>query len=250
MIERVKQFIESKAAAFLALQVEVRKLTGFAAIAIALLMLTEFTIKMTMGSRPSLGDSVALVEFISHHANWILVVIVVDTFLMACLIIFFAGLRQLIIRSSKKLSWIADLAFGAGLVFVATTLTGDSMDAGAALNTVGKYAADPSVLRALTEGHMLLFGSIGCVLIALITAAFSYATFASNAVPKWTGWVGYGVAVVNLLSIPTVFGGTEASAFFSAGGAAVTLLATFPFLAWVIIVGIVTIRRQKDRKRT
>jgi hypothetical protein len=208
-------------------------------------MVVEFTLKMTMGTRPSLGDSTKLIEFINGHAIETLVVIIVDTFLMACLIVFFAGLRQLIIRSSKELSWIADLAFGAGLVFVAITLIGDSMDAGAALDTVGSYAPDASVLRALTEGHMLLFGSIGCILIALITSAFSYATFKSNAVPKWTGWIGYGVAILSLLSILTVFGGTEASSFFSAGGTGVTLLATFPFLAWVIIVGIVTIRKQR-----
>jgi hypothetical protein len=212
-------------------------------------MFMEFMLKITMGLRPSLGDDARLVEYISNHAIEILIVIIIDTFLMAFLIIFFAGLRQLIIKSNKNLSWIADLAFGAGMVFVAITLVGDSMDAGSALNTIGGYGADPSVLRALTEGHMLLFGSIGCILIALIISAFSYATFASNAVPKWTGWVGYGVAVLNLLSILTVFGGTNASSFFSAGGTGVTLLATFPFLAWVIIVGIVTIRKQPTSAR-
>ncbi|TAL15026.1 hypothetical protein EPN95_00770 [Patescibacteria group bacterium] len=241
---RLVRFIRRKANAFISKRLEVRVLTGFAAIAIAILMFTEFLVKIAMGSRPSLGDGAALSDFITNNATQTLAIIIIDTLLMSCLIIFFAGFRQLIIRSKRELSWITDLAFGAGLVFVAVTLVGDAMDAGAALDTVGNYAADPSVLRALTEGHMLLFGSIGCILTALVTATFAYTTFASNAVSKWTGWVGYGVAVLNLLAVPTVFGGTSATSFFSAGGAAVTLLATFPFLAWVIVVGIVTIRKQ------
>ena len=241
---RIVRFIRKKADAFISKRLEVRTLTGFAAVAIAILMLTEFLVKIAMGTRPSLANSTALVEFISNNSTSTLAIIIIDTLLMSCLIIFFAGFRQLIIRSKKDLSWITDLAFGAGLVFVAVTLVGDAMDGGAALDTVGSFTPDTSVLRALTEGHMLLFGSIGCILTALITATYAYTTFASNAVPKWTGWVGYGVALLNLLAVPTVFGGTNASAFLSAGGPAVTLLATFPFLAWVIVVGIVTIRKQ------
>ncbi|MDB5167592.1 MAG: hypothetical protein JWN26_737 [Candidatus Saccharibacteria bacterium] len=241
---RTLRFIRRKANSFVSKRLEVRTLTGFAAVAIAILMLTEFLVKIAMGTRPSLGDSVALSEFITNNATQTLAIIIIDTLLMSCLIIFFAGFRQLIIRSKRDLNWITDLAFGAGLVFVAVTLVGDAMDAGAALDTVSNYAANPSVLRALTEGHMLLFGSIGCILTALVTATFAYTTFASSAVPKWTGWVGYAVAVLNLLSVLTVFGGTSATSFFSAGGAGVTLLATFPFLSWVIVVGIVTIRKQ------
>ncbi len=242
--QQIVRSIRRYANAFISKRLEVRTLTGFAAIAIAILMLTEFFAKIATGTRPSLGDSAALTDYISSTATQTLAVIIIDTLLMSCLIIFFAGFRQLIIRARRELSWITDLAFGAGLVFVAITLVGDAMDAGAALDTVGTYAADPSVIRALTEGHMLIFGSIGCIITALITATFAYTTFASRAVPKWTGWVGYSVAVVNLLSVPTVFGGTNATSFFSAGGAGVTMLATFPFLIWVIAVGIVTIRKQ------
>lgn len=241
---RVMKFISVKANAFISKKLEVRTLTGFAAAAIAILTLTEFFVKVSIGTRPQLGDSSALVQFINANSTPTLAVIIIDTLLMSCLIIFFAGFRQLIIKANRTLSWITDLAFGAGLVFVALTLIGDAMDGGAALDTVGTYAADPSVLRALTEGHMLLFGSIGCILTALVTATFAYTTFASKAVPTWTGWVGYAVAVMNLLAVPTVFGGTSATSFVSAGGMGVTLLATFPFLLWVVAVGVVTVRNK------
>lgn len=241
--------IRMHANAFIKKRLEVQTLTGFAAIAIAILTLTEFFLKLSIGTRPQLGDSDALVLFITNTSTSTLAVIVIDTLLMACLIIFFAGFRQLIIRAKRELNWITDLAFGSGLVFVALTLIGDAMDGGAALDTVSKYGADPSVLRALTEGHMLLFGSIGCILTALVTATFAYTTFASNALPKWTGWVGYSVAIMNLLAVPTVFGGTSPTSFISAGGMGVTLLATFPFLLWIVAIGIVTIKNKNIRAK-
>lgn len=235
--------------AFIHQRPDVRKLTSYAAGAVAILTLSEFFVKITEGTRPALTNTEALISFISSNSTQTLVVIIIDTLLMACLIIFFAGFRQLIIKARHDLNWITDLAFGAGLVFVATTLVGDAMDAGAALDAAGSYAADASVIRGLTEGHMLLFGSIGCVLIALITSTFAYTTFASRAIPRWTAWVGYGVAVTSLLAVPTVFGGTSASAFTSAAGVGVTLLATFPFLVWVVAVGVVTVRNESPSKR-
>ena len=65
---------------------------------------------------------------------------------------------------------MADLGYGAGLIFVAVTLVGDAMDGGGALDTV-KQQADGTVIRALTEGHILMFGSIGCVMTALVIVA-------------------------------------------------------------------------------
>ena len=78
------------------------------------------------------------------------------------------------------MQWVADLAYGAGLVFVAVTLVGDAMEAGTALDVTG-MTGDYSVLRALTVGHTILFGSIGCVLTALVAAASAYVTLGSEA---------------------------------------------------------------------
>jgi hypothetical protein len=222
-------------------QPDILLLTGLSATVAALLIVSEFLIKLSMGSRPGLDQGEALINYMTQNATPTLVVIIIDTILMACLIIFFACFRQIIVRARHDLNWLVDIAFGASLVFVAITLVGDSMDAGTVLDTV-RLVPDASAIRALIEGHMLLFGSIGCVLTSLITALFAYATFASGAVPKWTGWIAYIVAILNILALPTAFGGTSATSFFSAGGAGVALFAIFPFLAWIIAVGIVAFR--------
>jgi len=222
----------------------VKTFIGISSIFVAILMIAEFLVKVNVPTRPPLDQTAALVAFMPHAANATITVIVIDTFLMASLLVFFAALRRLVTKEKPHHAWVADLAFAASVVFVAITLVGDSMDAGSAIDAVGQ-TADASVIRALTEGHIFLFGIIGGVMTALITACFAYITLATKVVPRWTGHLAYIVAILNLAIIPTAFGGTDAHNFFSAGGFGVTLVSTFPFLVWVIAIGIVTIRNQR-----
>ncbi len=226
---------------------DVRRWTGIAAITVAALLVTEFAVRMSMGDRPDLDDEKALADFIQGTAYRQLIVIMIDTFLMTAMIVLLAGFRQIVTHLRHDLQWIADLAFGAGLVFVTVTLIGDAMNGGTALDTVG-MDPDPSAIRALTEGYTLMFGATGCVLIALITGASGYVTLLSGALPRWTGWVAIGVAAASLLAVPTMFNGTSTANPFSAGGTVVTAFATFPFFAWAVAVGIVTIRGMTHRE--
>jgi hypothetical protein len=227
---------------------DVRRWTGIAAIGVAALMVTEFVVRTTMGHRPDLDERQQLAAFIDDTAFQALLVIMIDAFLMTAMIVLLAGFRQIITHTRRDVQWIADLAFGAGLVFVTVTLIGDSMNGGAALDTVG-MEPDPSAIRALTEGYTLMFGATGCVLIALVAGASGYVTLLSGALPRWTGWVAIAVAITSVLAVPTMFNGTSTDDPFSAGGDVVTAFATFPFFAWSVAVGIVTIRGMTHHER-
>lgn len=227
---------------------DVRLWTGIAAIAVAVLLLAEFTIRQVMGSRPSLEDSAALAEFMVRSSIPTLLIVMIDTILMASLIVFLAGFRQIITHARRELQWIADIGFGAGLVFVAITMVGDAMEAGAAFDVID-MPPDASAIRALTEGHILMFGATGCVLLALVSAASGYVTLASRALPAWTGWLAFAVAASNIAWVPSIFGGSSDTSFFSAGGVGVAVFATFPWLVWVVAVGVVTIRGTRHRRR-
>ncbi|MFB2556571.1 hypothetical protein [Herbiconiux liangxiaofengii] len=225
---------------------DVRLWTGIAALSVAVLTATEFLVQVLLvGARPALDDPEALAVFMTRTGTWTLVTILIDTFLMSALLVFLSGFRQLITHTRPDLQWIANIAYGAGLLFIAVTLVGDGLEGATALDTTD-LTADPSSLRALTVGHTLMFGTIGCTLNALVAAAAGYVTLASGALPRWTGYVALAVAALNLLSVPTMFGGTSPDSFFAAGGAATAMLATFPWLVWVTCVGVVAIR---DRRR-
>jgi hypothetical protein len=220
---------------------DVKRWTGIAAIGVAALLITEFVLHQVVGPRPELDQSKELAAFFVKHHNMLLTIVLIDTVLMANIIVFLAGFRQIISHTRHDLQWISDITFGAGLVFVAITMVGDAMEAGSALDVV-RLTPDPSAIRALTEGHAVMFGATGCVLLAVISGSSAYTVIASRALPRWTGVVAWIVAALQLFGLLTIFGGTSDYFWFSSGGIGVTLTATFPWLAWVITVGIVTIR--------
>lgn len=217
--------------------------TGAAALAVAVLTVLEFTIRqLTVGSRPGLEEGEALVRFTAATSGGTLGVILTDALLMAAIMVFLAGYRQIVTQVRPDIQWIADLAFAAGVAYVAVTLVGDGMEGGAALDATTPGGGDATVIRTLTVGHAMLFGSIGCVLTALVSAASGYLTLITAALPRWTGVLAVAVAISNLVAVATAFGGTDDTSFHSAGGWGTAAIATFPWLAWVVAVGIVVIR--------
>jgi hypothetical protein len=217
--------------------------TGIAAFTVGTLLLIEFVVRMSMGPRPPLDSYDELAAFAERTSTATLIKILVDMLMMAFLIVFLGGFRQLVTQARQDLQWIADLAFGGGLVFVGVTLVGDSLEAGGALDTVGSIP-DGVAIRALTEGYVVMFGPMTCVLLALVSAASGYVILASRALPAWTGRLAYVVAALNIVAVPSIFGGTDADRFYSVGSWGVAAFATFPWLVWVVAVGIVALRER------
>lgn len=220
---------------------DVRRWVGVSALAVAVFLAIESITKLTAGDRPELDDSAALIEYTQSTAVQTIIVILADTFLMAFLIVFLGAFRQLVNKARPDLEWIADIMFGAGLVFIAVTLVGDAMDGGAALDVIG-LTPDASSIRALTEGHSIMFGSTGAVLLALVSATAGYLTYASHVVPRWTGILAVVTALSNLAWAVVGFNGTSPNSFFAVGGFGNAILAIFPWLVWVLCVGFTTVR--------
>ncbi|MDM4763360.1 hypothetical protein QT381_10105 [Galbitalea sp. SE-J8] len=227
---------------------DVRLWTGIAGLAVAVLLVFEFTVRMSMGPRPALDEPEALVDFISSTSTKSLVKTLTDTVMMGFLIVFHAGLKQLIVEASPRLSWIGDTLFGAGIAFVAVTLVGDSLEAGAALDTVGAIG-EPIAIRALTDGYLMMFGPMTCVLISVMAASAGYGIHSSGALPRWAPRVAYVVAILNLAGMLTTFGGTSNEAWYSVGGWGAAAFATFPWLAWVIAVSVAVFLERRAELR-
>ncbi|MFD1713804.1 hypothetical protein ACFSBZ_04905 [Amnibacterium flavum] len=220
---------------------DVRRWTGLSALAVAVFLGIEAITKLLMPDRPQLDDSEALIAYAQASSTQTFIVILADTFVMAFLIVFLASFRQLVNKARPDVEWLADLAFGAGLVFIAVTLVGDAMDGGAALDVIG-LEPDASAIRTLIEGHAIMFGSTGAVLLALVSGTSAYLTFLSGAVPRWTGILAAVTAVSNLIWAPFGFTGTSPNSFLASGGAGNAIFAIFPWLVWVFCVGITTVR--------
>lgn len=220
---------------------DVRRWVGISALLVAVFLATEAVTKLTVGARPALDASEALVDYVQRSSAQIIVVILADTFLMGALILFLGGFRQLVGHAQPHLDWIGSVMYGAGLVFISVTLVGDALDGATALD-VWDLNPDPSAIRALIEGHTLMFGSIGSVLLALVSGTAAFLTFASGVVPRWTGILAGITAISNLVWAPIAFGGTQPGSFLAAGGWGNALMAIFPWLVWVLCVGFTAVR--------
>src|SRR6266508_3484019 len=158
-----------------------------------------------------------------------------DPLIMGGLLVFLAGFRHLIRQARQEYEWLATLVFGVGVIVIALELAGDGLEAGAALDSVAK--ADPTVVRGLMEASFPLYGAIGMIMSALLLASAGYATLATGVLPRWSGWFAYTAAIANLLAAPSILGGTDYTAFWSAPGY-VTFVAQVAMVIWFLIASI------------
>ena len=195
---------------------------------------------------PRLEDSIQFANSVSRASTFILTrTTLADPLIMACLLIFLAGFRRLIRQARPDDEWIATLVFGAGLVVITLELAGDALQGGAALDT--SVRADPSVVRGLMEGSFPFYGAIGLIMSALLLASAGYATLATGVLPRWTGWVAYAGAAINLAAAPSIFGGTDYTGFYTATGW-VTFIAQGAMVLWFLIASVSMLVVKREAK--
>ena len=129
--------------------------TGTFGVACVVLWLSQFPLYM-MGSPPSVYDGAAFGRHLFMIKNIALTRVLLDQGVYVTMIVFAAGLRHLIRRARPDCEWVGTLLFGAALVWIAVTLVADGLEGGAVLDTLGG-TADPSVVRALIQGTILIY---------------------------------------------------------------------------------------------
>lgn len=165
-----------------------------------------------------------------------------DPLIFVGLLVFLAGFRHLIRQARQEYEWLASLVFGVGVLLFTLELVGDGLEAGAALDTLAK--AEPIVVRGLMEGSFPMYGAIGLIMSALLLASAGYTTLATSVLPRWTGWFAYAAAAVNLAAAPSILGGTDYTAFWSATGW-VTLIAQGAMVLWFLVASISMLRKRE-----
>ena len=203
-----------------------------------------------LGPQPMarLEDSIQFTDSVSKVSTFILTrATLADPLIMACLLVFLAGFRRLIRQARPDDEWISMLVFGVGLVVITLELAGDALQGGAALDTSVK--ADSSVVRGLMEGSFAFYGAIGLIMSALLLASAGYATLATGVLPRWTGWMAYVGATINLAAAPSIFGGTDYTGFYTASGY-VTFIAQGAMVLWFLIASVSMLVVKREAKAT
>ncbi len=188
-------------------------------------------------------DGGTLADFLTKaHTQILTRATIADPPIIGCFVVFLAGLRQLIREVDADYEWLATLAFGAGLALSTLQLVADGLQGGAALGASNK--AEPMVVRGLFEVRYVFYGAIGLTVAALMLASAGSAILATGALPRWIGWLALGGAVVNLIAAPSIYGGTDYTAFYSASGW-ITYIAQLTWVVWFAIASVWMIRRRE-----
>ena len=214
---------------------QVRRWTGAFGILSGVLILVVLALYVVVGTSPRAEDVAAVADYVAKHNGVLLTIALADTLGAACFLVFLAGVRHLIRQAKPDYEWASMLVFGAGLVYATLGLVGLTLITGAALDTVNNKA-DPTVVSALAEGSTPTFGAIGLVVGALFLTSAGYAILGTGALPRWTGWVAYVAAILNLVAAPSIYSGSGPTAFYTADGY-VVFLGLLSYVVWLFIAG-------------
>ena len=164
--------------------------------------------------------------------------------MLAVLLMFFAGLRQLISTShGHGNDGLVSIGYSAGLTYVAVTLVSASMEAGVPLYT-SDGALDPTVDGPLAAGMVLIHGPIARILTIIVLVSFGLAASRNAGLPKWVSKSAYIIAAANLAFIPSLYFGMNAANFYASNGWGSTATISSVLLYWTAAVGVAVLRRQ------
>ena len=220
-------------------------LTGWFGLAGFFLFVSQVPLYLVGSPVPPINDAIAHTQHLANIRVVVLTRVLLDMGLYVCLMVFFAGFRHLILKARPAYEWVATLTFGAGLVWGAVTLVANSLEGGAALDTLGGKA-DPTAVRAMVEGALLIYGSIAFVVTGVFMVVAGFATLATDALPRWTGWVACTSAILCVLVIPSMYAEVlDPTGFYNALGWGPVVVANVPPLIWFLGASISMIRKRE-----
>ena len=174
---------------------------------------------------------------------------------MAALTAFGVALARLLPRDDTGRRTIAgQLAVVSLLTYVAVILFATSLEAGTPLAHPGR-GMDPTTDGPLAAAMALAHGPIAHLWVAMFLLGFARAArqFTTSMSPMAPGWALRGaviVGVINLLAVPSLYFGMDATHFYAINGWGADALVGLITLAWVGCIGLGIHQARKSRAGT
>jgi hypothetical protein len=222
------------------------RVTGWFGLALVVLALGQFPLYMQGDPSISVYDGAGYARELFRTQNVVFTRILLDLGVYVTSMVFAAGFGHLIKRARPDFEWVGTLVFGAMAVWIGVSLVANGLEGAAGLDTLGGKA-DPSAVRALTEGTLLIYNSsIAFAITGFFLGVAGYATFATGVLPRWTGWVAYIGVVLCAVCVPAIYGGpVDSTRFYNAGGWGPAIIANFPPAIWFVVASIALLRKRE-----
>lgn len=230
---------------------KIYRIAGVCSLASIATFFIEFPFYLVRSSFPTMTEASKLPDFAVRNAINIMSCVFLDFLILSLFLVFAAGLRHLFREADPQREWLGTLFFGIGLVYVTLTLIADSLQATMVVDALTP-PADPTIVRAVLECTYLMYGAVALWLMAFFMAIAGYVTLATGALPKWSGWVAYACALACLAFVPSMFvHHVSIFDFYNPAGWGATAVASgFPLAAWMIVFGILMLRKSGQPNRT
>ena len=190
-------------------------------------------IALTPAQAPDSGSPGGeIVDWAEHgHRDQLLASYLLVAVGLAVIMVFAAGLYRLIRRAEGKDDWLAMASLtsavaGAGIFGAGTALF---------MAVAYRPATDPDVARALWDAGWLAYNTAGFGFSAWIVIV-AVATLRHRALPVWTAWIAFPVALIGLVGPFAVRAGT--GPFSPQGWFALVVGLTFG--AWLLAISLAT----------
>lgn len=168
----------------------------------AVAMFVAFSINT---NSPGTGDSdTKITSYLVSHSDQVRNILGFFLFLagVLLLLVFFWVLRSRLVAAEGGLSRLAALAYGSGVASAVLSLTAVCVFAGPAItaNDTGRFRPDPNLYRLANDtGYLFWTGAV--TVGALVVWATSAAALRTGLLPRWFGWLGILVGIVQLFAI-------------------------------------------------
>ncbi|MFI9504015.1 hypothetical protein [Nocardia sp. NPDC052566] len=202
----------------------IQRITGATGVLATLLMLVELPLYFVYGGAPPDGNI-----FTRSLLG------IVGATLM---IVFMAGLPQLVKTAPPERAWAGTVSAVAGLLWTTIALVSMGLEVGAAIQ-----APEPIDPTVAVSGTYILYGSISKLLMALFLGAFAYA-FADR-LPRWTVRSAAVLAVVQLAFVPSLYFGNDPANFYAANGWGTTATMGGFIILWILAASIAILRTRR-----
>lgn len=164
--------------------------------------------------------------------------------LIVGLVVFFAGVRGLVVRAAPRLEWAATLLLALVAMYGTLTFVASALEGG--LVIASPQDVDPTIAA---HGVYLLYGSIGRAITAAFLGLAGYLTRAAGILPRWTARLAYALALFSLAFVPSLYFGNDPTHFYSANGWGTTAVAGSSFMYWVLAASVALLMRGRPAPR-
>ncbi len=222
---------------------KIYRIAGICSLVSIAVFFIEFPFYFVRGEFPGVAEPLKLVAFTAHNATNIMCCVFLDLIILTLILAFAAGFRHLVRKTDPQQEWLATLFFGVVLVYVTLTLVADSLQAATVVDALTS-PGDPTVIRAMFESMLLMYGAVALFLMAVFMAIAGYAVLATRALPRWSGWFAHACAFACLVFVPSMFvKHVDLMGFYNPAGLGPEAFANgFPLAAWMIALGILMLR--------